>query len=326
MDSSLYSYSPATGQYGPTYADDPTGQNVYLTLGGDVGNGHTLAEKTSWFGTGQDVLTFDSTDRHLVNDASVDASTGYWLVGGRVDATRHRLVVLGWRGSDYADTLLPFDTSTGQMETPVVVGNGTITRSFYRYLDVDQSTGQVALAGSLIGDLCVIRRSGYTTVNLDTGQSTPMTVPNRCVTGIASDQAGHAELTVGPLYSYPMLPQGRLQQVNEASGSIGSLQQLGANSPLFPVVDSAHGLLVVGFLAGNNYRTDNNGMSGIGVYDLHSGQRVSYISGFDLFPAIYGISGNIGSTPTWQGIQLDPATRTGWTYGPNGDQVQQFHY
>lgn len=326
IDSALYTYSPTDGQYGPTYADDPSGQNVYLTLGSDPVNGHLLAEKSSWFGTSQDVLTFNTTDRHLIGDASVDATTGYWLLGGRVDTARHRLVMLGWRGSDFADTLLPFDTITGQMGSAVVVGNGTTTRSFYRYLDIDQANGQVDLAGALVGDLCVIRRSGYTTVNLDTGQSTPMTTPNRCITGVAADQAGHADLTVGPLYSFPSYRQGRLQVVDEADGSVGSLQQLGADSPLFPVVDPAHGLLVVGFLAGSNYHTDNNGMSGIGVYDLHSGQQVSYISGFNLFPTIYGFPGYIGSTLTWQGIQLDPATRTGWTFGPNGDQVQQFHY
>ena len=324
--SDVYRYSPSTGQYSATYADDPTGQNVYSVLGSDPTNGHMLAEKASWFGTSQHVLTFDTTSRQLVGDAPVDGSSGYWLLGGRVDTTRHRLVMLGWRGSDYADTLVPFATSTGQEGTPVVVGSGTTTRAFYRYLDIDRSTGQVDLAGSLVGDLCVIRRSGYTTVNLDTGQSTPMTTPNRCITGIASDQAGHAELTVGPIYSYPMFPQGRLQQVNEADGSVGNLSQLGADSPLFPVVDPVHGLLVVGFLAGSNYRTDNNGMSGIGVYDLHTGHQVSYMSGFNLFPSIYGFAGNAESVLTSQGIQLDSATRTGWTFGPDGSQVQQFHY
>jgi hypothetical protein len=328
VGSDLYNYSPASGQYGATYADDSTGQNVYVTLGSDTGNGHLLAEKSSWYGTGQDVLTYDTADGHLVGDVPIDSSTGYWLAGGRVDTTRHRMVLLGWRGSDHADTLLPFDTNTGQAGTPVVVGNGSITRSFYRYMDVDQSTGQVDLAGSLVGDLCVIRRSGYTTVNLDAGTSTPMTVPNRCLTGVASDQAGHAELTVGPLYSFPMFPQGRLQQANEADGSVGGLTLLGADSPLFPTVDTVHGLLVVGFLAGTNYRTDNNGMSGVGVYDLHTGQRVSYTGGFNLFPAVYGFTGEggTGSLLTAQGIQLDPATRTGWTFGPDGNQVQQFSY
>lgn len=324
--SDLYTYSPGTGQYGPAYAEDSTGQSVYSALGSDPSNGHILAQNSSWFGTSQNVLTFDATTHQLVGDSSVDGSKDYWLLGGRVDTTRHRLVILGWRGSDYADTLIPFDTSTGAMGSPVVVGNGTTTRAFYRYLDVDQSTGQVALAGSLVGDLCIIRRSGYTTVNMDTGQSTAMTTPNRCITGIASDQNGHAELTVGPIYSYPMLPQGRMQEVNETNGAVGNLKQLGADSPMFPVVDPVHGLLVVGFLAGSDYHTDNNAMGGIGVYDLHSGKQISYTSGFNLFPAIYGFSGSASSVLTSQGIQLDPATRTGWTFGPDGDQVQEFHY
>jgi hypothetical protein len=163
-------------------------------------------------------------------------------------------------------------------------------------------------------------------VNLDTGQSTPMTTPNRCLTGVASDQSGHAELTVGPLFSFPMFPQGRLQQASEADGSVGALTALGADSPLFPVVDPVHDLLVVGFLAGADYRTDNNGMSGIGVYDLRTGARVSYIRGFNLFPAVYGFDGGAGSILTARGIQLDPASRTGWTFGPYGNQVQQFSY
>jgi hypothetical protein len=324
--SDVYSYSPQTGGYGPSYAGDPSGQNVYTVLGSDVGAGHMLAEKASWSGTAQDVLTFDTADRKLASDAPVDSSSGYLLLGGRVDPARHRLVMLGWRGGDNADTLIPFDTGTGQMGSPVVVGDGTATHAFYRYLDINESTGQVDLAGSLVGDLCVIRRSGYTTVNLDTGQSTPMTNPNRCLTGVASDQSGHAELTVGPLYSFPMFPGGRLQQASEADGTVGDLTTLGSDSPLFPTVDPVHGLLVVGFLAGADYRTDNNGMSGIGVYDLNTGQRVSYTSGFNLFPAIYGFDGSAPSILTSRGIQIDPSTRTGWTFGPNGDQVQQFSY
>jgi len=27
-----------------------------------------------------------------------------------------------------------------------------------------------------------------------------------------------------------------------------------------------------------------------------------------------------------RGIQLDPQTRTGYTYGPGATQIQQFHY
>jgi len=30
--------------------------------------------------------------------------------------------------------------------------------------------------------------------------------------------------------------------------------------------------------------------------------------------------------PTDQGIQLDPATRAGYTYAPGDDQIQQFSY
>lgn len=325
-DSAVYGYSPQTGQYGAQYADDPTGQSVFTVLGSDPATQHMLAEQASWSGTGQDIRTYDTTTQQQVADVPIDSQTGYYILGGRVDTARHRMVMLGWRGTDGADTLLPVDTSTGQLGTPVVVGNGTITHRFYRYLSIDGATGDVDLAGSLIGDLCVIRNSGYTTVDLGTGTSTPMTTPNRCITGVASDQAGHAELTVGPLFSFPMYPAGRLQQAQESDGTLSSLTPLGADSPLWPVVDPVHNLLVVGFLAGPNYRTDNNAMSGVGVYDLSSGQRISYLPDFNLFPTVDGFTGTAENIVTYPGIQLDPATRTGWTFGANGTEVEQFNY
>jgi hypothetical protein len=285
-----------------------------------------IAESQPWYATDQHILTYDTTDRHLVGDTVVDQFADYWFLGGRVDPQRHRLVMLGWR-SDGVDTLVPFDTTTGQEGSPVLI-NGTFSRRSYRYLDIDGSTGNVAVAASFVGDLCILRNANYTTVNLDTGQSLPATHPGRCVTGIASDQNGHAEVTVGPLFGFPNLyPRGRWQQVDESSGSVGPIASLGADAPLFPTVDPVHGLLVVGFLASPDYLTNNNGMSGVGVYDLHTGQELSYMPDFNLFPAIYGFAGNaVLSQITSQGIQLDPATRTGWTYGPDGTQVQQFSY
>jgi hypothetical protein len=324
--SDLYTYSPATGLYGPSYADDTSGQYVYAVLGSDPSDNHMIAESQPWYATDQHILTYDTTDRHLVGDTVVDQFADYWFLGGRVDPQRHRLVMLGWR-SDGVDTLVPFDTTTGQEGSPVLI-NGTFSRRSYRYLDIDGSTGNVAVAASFVGDLCILRNANYTTVNLDTGQSLPATHPGRCVTGIASDQNGHAEVTVGPLFGFPNLyPRGRWQQVDESSGSVGPIASLGADAPLFPTVDPVHGLLVVGFLASPDYLTNNNGMSGVGVYDLHTGQELSYMPDFNLFPAIYGFAGNaVLSQITSQGIQLDPATRTGWTYGPDGTQVQQFSY
>ena len=208
----------------------------------------------------------------------------------------------------------------------MLADNGTPGAHFYTMLDVQHATGTVDLAGSLTGDLCVIRRAGFATVDMAAGTATPMTQANRCLTGLASDQAGHAELTVGPLYSFPMFPAARLQQADESAGTVGPLQDLGQRSPIFPTVDTVHGLLVVGFLAGGDYFVNNNAMSGIGVFDLHTGAQVSYSEHANLLSAFEGMPADFGTLIGERGIQLDPATRTGWTYGPYGDQIQQFKY
>jgi hypothetical protein len=285
-----------------------------------------LAASYPWSGTEQHLLTYDSGDRHLVADQPVDLSTQYNLIAARVDAQRHRADLLAWRGGDNADVVLPMDTATGALGSPVLADNGTPGAHFYTMIDVQQATGKVDLAGSLLGDLCVIRRSGFTSVDLDAGTAAPMAAANRCLTGLASDQAGHAQLTVGPLYSYPMLPAARLQQVDENTGEVGPLQDLGARSPTFPTVDTVHGLLVVGFLGGTDYQVNNNGMSAVGVYDLHTGAQLSFREDFNLFSAFNGLTADFGTLQGERGIQLDPATRTAWTYSPYGNQVQQFSY
>jgi len=324
--SALYPYSPQTGQYGPPYASDPSGQNVYTPLGDDGQAGHMLAEEVPRSGTVQHILTFDTTNGQLINDVPIDSSSGYILKAGRVDAARHRLVMLGWRSSDGTDTLLPFDTTTGTMGTPVVVGNNVVTHAFYRYLDIDQSTGQVDLAATGIGDQCFLHPSGYTTVNLDTGVSTPQTAPSRCIDGIASDQAGHAELVTGVLINSSFIPQGSFESVSETDGSVGRSIGLGAEGALFPAVDPVHGLLVVGFLAPSNYQTDNNATSGVGVYNLRTGRQVAYHPGFNFFTTFSGIANANGTILGSRGIQLDPSTRTGWTFSPDGNQIEQFRY
>ena len=323
--STLSSYDPYTGAYGPAYAQDSSG-SAYFVYGNDPGTHRVLAASYPWSGTEQHLLTYDSGDRHLVADQPVDLSTQYNLMAARVDAQRHRADLLAWRGGDSADVVLPMDTATGTLGGPVLADNGTPGKHFYTMIDVQQSTGKVDLAGSLLGDLCVIRRSGFTTVDLEAGTAAPMVAANRCLTGLADDQAGHADLTVGPLYSFPMLPAARLQQVDESTGAVGSLQNLGARSPMFPVVDTVHGLLVVGFLGSTDYQVNNNGMSAVGVYDLHTGAQLSLREDFNLFSAFNGLTADFGTLQGERGIQLDPTTRTAWTYSPYGNQIQAFSY
>ena len=115
----------------------------------------------------------------------------------------------------------------------------------------------------------------------------------------------------------------RLQTVDQVTLAASNLKDLGARSPLFPVVDPVNGVLLAGFAATDNYTVDNNAMSAVGVFDAGSGARLALLPRFNFLAQVFGNNSLVGNE---RGIQVDPATRTAWTYGPFGAQVQQFRY
>jgi hypothetical protein len=324
--SSLTAYNPATGAYESDYAQDTTGQQIYAIYGSDPDPHRLLAASYPVFDTEQHLLGYDTGDHHQVFDQSVDLNSQFNIIAGRVDRQRHRTDLLAWRGGDSVDEVVPQATATGQLRNPVVADNGTPTPHFYTMLDIQRATGAVDLAGSLAFDTCLFRPAGFTSVNLDQASAAPMSPANSCLTGVTSDQAGHAVLTVGPILSFPILPVAQAQQADEATGAIGDPQPLGARSPIFPTVDTEHSLLIVGFLAGPDWLTNNNAMSAVGVYDLHTGAQLSFKEQFNLLDEFGGLGMQLGTLEGERGIQLDPATRTGWTFSPFDNQIQQFRY
>jgi len=65
---------------------------------------------------------------------------------------------------------------------------------------------------------------------------------------------------------------------------------------------------------------DSNAMSEIDVVDTGTGDIVKTIEDFSA-SSVYGYP-----FPATDGIQLGPATRTGYVFAPGDDQVQQFSY
>jgi hypothetical protein len=61
----------------------------------------------------------------------------------------------------------------------------------------------------------------------------------------------------------------------------------------------------------------------VAVVDLTTGATVSLLTGFD-FGTGYFLGEFNGDTE--RSIQLDPSTRTAWTYSWDGTQVQRFSY
>ncbi|HWF58319.1 MAG TPA: peptidase S8 [Candidatus Dormibacteraeota bacterium] len=324
-DSSVYAYSPATTTYGTRLADDPSGASVYTVFGTDSSLHRTVAAQESWTGTAQSIQTYDDSSGQQLATVPVDAATQGQLIAGRVDETRHRAAILGWRTTDGGDVLTAFDVTAGTAGGTVPLDTASTPRHrLFDMMDINRSTGVVDLVGAYSGDLCILRNTSFATANLDTQTVSPTTALNRCGTGVASDQAGTAHVTVGPLYSYPMLPSARILPVDEATGQGGALSTLPGRSPIWPVVDSAHQVLVVGFLGGSDYLVNNDGMSAVGVFDLKTGALISMAEHYNFVFTALG-SGSI-LPEAERGIQLDPSTGTAWTYAPLDNQLQQFSY
>ena len=324
-DSSIYGYSPATATYGARFADDPSGSSVYTVFGTNSGLHRTVAAQESWSGTAQSIQTYDDGTGQPLASIPINAGGQGQLIAGRVDETRHRAAILGWRTTDGGDVLTAIDVTAGTAGGTVPLDTTSTPRHrLFDMMDINRSSGVVDVLGAYSGDLCILRTTSFATANLDTQTVSPTTALNRCGTGVASDQAGTAHVTVGPLYSYPMLPSARIQPVNEASGQGGALSVLPGRSPIWPVVDTAHQVLVVGFLGGSDYLVNNDGMSAVGVFDLKTGALISMAEHYNFVFTALGSSSILPEAV--RGIQLDPSTGTAWTYAPLDNQLQQFSY
>jgi hypothetical protein len=128
-------------------------------------------------------------------------------------------------------------------------------------------------------------------------------------------------------------PDAELRPIANDSTQLGQPIDVTATPTMFyPVVDPIHHVAVVGSLIGddvcNSFRGcpyNNNPMSSIAVVDLTTGRVIKKMSSFNFWSVVTPALGYDGY-PTRRGIQLDPATRTGWTFGPDGRQLQQFSY
>lgn len=324
-DSALVPYDQGTGSYGAPIADDPSGLSNYYMFGSDTTLHRTVTIRYDWYGTLQDLETYDSLSGAKLADVPVDSAYQFAIVGGRVDSTRHRAALLGWSGDDFSDNVLPFHTDTGVLDGAIFADVGTDDLGVFTTLDVDAASGNAFLASMFWGDLCLFFDTFAGSANLDTAQAAPVAPVQNCVTGLAADQRDRrGYLTIGPMFGFPRLfPPARLQTFDQSSLHTSNLSGLGPRSPLFPVVDTAHGLLIAGFVATDTYLVDNNAMSAIGVFNANSGSAIAVFPTFNFIAQLFGGNGLVGNE---RGIQLDPATRTGWTYGPGGVQVQRFRY
>jgi hypothetical protein len=328
---SLREYQPATGTYGAVLATDSSGSGGYEVLGVDGAAQRALV--LHWQGGGTwSLATYDTSTGKPVAD--VPGPAGEQVLGGRVDPTRHRGAVLARRGSDKADLVVPVDLATGAVGTAIPADPSGAPAGEYSLIDIDSSTGAVLLSHVGGGLICFMGgATNVASVDLDTGAATAAKSADGCSDAIAED-SGSGTLYQMSYRSFSVNIAGTTNLIPVSGNPLaeGTPIALRQQPALTLAVDSVHHLALVAFQTppstprfGNplGALSDNNATSQLAIVDLTTGKTVSTVAGFGFGGGVFGGEYNFS---TDRSIQLDPTTRTGWTYAPGGDEVQQFSY
>ncbi|MGW0626706.1 S8 family serine peptidase [Streptomyces sp. NPDC002758] len=331
-DGSVYDYNAATGTYGRKLTSDPAYGSIYEVFGVDSAN-HTLVlhKQTT---TGEQWLeTYDTSTGNAVG-SPVRVDDQYVVIGGRVDAKRHRAAVLAYRSSDRAGFVLPVDTATGAQGMPLQLEPAPDGFSTYGLLDVNESNGVFSAqkTGSTINCIGSVGSGTMAAINLDSRKVTHSQGGIPCAIDLASDQKGHLyepwfhSLTITPNLLagtgyFAQLPSGDPVNLGTAqlplALAVDGVHQLALFAFRFPDLKPTGGFQQYGF-------HDNNATGRIAVVDLKTGETVGTVTGVE-YPLFGNWEGRL-ETHRERVMQLDPATRTGWTYAGDGSQIQQFSY
>jgi hypothetical protein len=319
--SALVRWSPQSLQLGSTVAIDSKGGTVYETIGRDPSLNTALAIRWPWNGSVQTLETFDTRDWRKLGSVDVDAWAQDWIITARVDPVHHRAALLAY-DPNFALQMLPFDLAGRTFGPTIAPALGPDDFSFYNTLTLDPNTGKAFITAAAVTDFCIFRSGPLTSVDLDTGATASAPIDS-CSTALVAD-GKKVHVTHGPLFANGvLLPVARLQDVDERTMKASATAMLGARSPIFPAVDPENQLLVIGFIAGDDYELNSNATSALGVFDLRTGKRTGYSRAFNFAQVALG---GVLDPLTLRGIQLDPRTRTGWTIGAGSQQLQRFSY
>ncbi|WP_427891702.1 S8 family serine peptidase [Kribbella sp. GL6] len=319
---SLRSYQTNTGTYGPILATDTDPSHQYDVIGVD-----TDVDRAVVIGRSDNADTVQtyapSAGTHL---ATIELPGRF--VAGRIDHRRHRAALL-LHAPNGADLVVSVDLTDGSIGQPIDADAGRSIAGQLQLLTVDESTGK-AYASTVSGRLICFTGSGYlSTVDLDAATASVRSTP-RCVSALTDNDNG----TLGQLgyrsVSINFAGDATIQQTDLATSTAKPATAIRKQFPLAMAVDGPNNLAIVAFGSpvgrqhyGGNIQEDNNATSQLVVVDLTSGAAINTIGGFD-FTNLH-LLGTMSSL-AGEGIQLDPTTRTGWTYAPDGGQIQTFHY
>ncbi|MEV6025249.1 hypothetical protein [Streptomyces sp. NPDC052036] len=328
-EGSVYDYDAATGIYGRKLTSDPAYGSIYEVFGVDSAHHALVLHKQTTTGE-QWLETYDTSTGNAVG-SPVRVDDQYVVTGGRVDAERHRAAVLASRSGDRAGFVLPVDTATGALGAPLQLEPTPDGRSTYGLLDVDESTGVFTAqkTGGTINCLASVGSGTVASVDLGSGTVTHSQSGTSCAGDLASDQKGNLYETWYHSFSVNFPGTGYFAQLPSGDPVNLGMQQ----APLALAVDGVHQLALFAFRVPDlkptggfqQYGfTDNNATGRIVVADLRTGRTVGTVTGVE-YPQLGSWNGRLDNHRE-RVVQLDPATRTGWTYAGDGSQIQQFSY
>jgi len=320
-----YPYSASTQQYGPALAADTTGNSLFQTIGFD----HTLNANVilfnQWFGTNQFVQAFDAQNGQLVNQATID-NNKFVALAARLDEKRDRVVLVGVEPTTFTNRLVVVTPSTMVLGNPIDVNANVPAPRLYQLLALDESSGNVFFALNIFNDNCVVYPSGIGSYNFTTNALTPFTTTQKCATGLVTDgQGSQVWITTGgaPFTFSNLIPTSSLLYFSQSGLAQNRAVRYEHRSALFPTYDPLHRFLLVAFVAAPDYLENNDSTGVIGLIDPITGQVLKTMSGFNFTGPLLGADPGQDSA---RGIQIDPSTRTGWTYGADQSEIQQFKY
>ncbi|GGJ60364.1 hypothetical protein [Streptomyces brasiliensis] len=246
----------------------------------------------------------------------------YTYVSGRVDDVHGKGALL-LHGSGNADLVLPVDLGTGTAGEPIPADPAGVAAGTYSLLTVDTRSGDVFLAKAA-GPFNCLGSVTPARVDLTARTVTGLGSTSGCSHGIASDGTGSLFNLSATVISVNVVPTGVLTPVDETTGAAGDVVSVRLGKPSALAVDGVHGIAVVSYptpegqpyFGAGMWVPDNNATGQLAVVDLGSGAVIRTLTGF--------VVGGHGGAEN--AVQLDPRTRTGWTYGPNDQQIQQFSY
>ncbi|HEY0494620.1 MAG TPA: S8 family serine peptidase [Kutzneria sp.] len=309
-------YDPRNGTYGTNLA---TG-NGFRLVGVDPSS-HRAAVLH-----GNAVEVYDIQAAKLVGTA---AFGDYLPIGGRVDTTRHRAAILLRHNGDNADAVVSVDLATVTAGQPIAADHGVAAGTYF-LIDVDQKTGQVFISKAGGGLICFAGGNGLLArVDLDAATVTPAGQSDGCAGSLAVDEGTNTAYQLS-YRSFSVNINGTANLIPVGGDTLvpGNAIAVRQQAPLTLAVDGGHHLALVAFQtppavpqfgAVGGLIFDNNATSQLAVVDLATGKAIGAVRGMNYS------TGLVGPGPG-RGVQLDPATRTGWTFSGDAHQVQQFSY